>query len=149
MFLPIPLKGAFVLIFFSCEKHPIPSCLFGNINGSSGRPGDQNDVWLSIMKKRCACSSLRYHTASAGWWLKILLVSTIWFQLLEIILFDGSGGLTEPTRIVWGWEYELDTIARYTCEMNALKVKRSMATVLYAGYWLATHWKAEVLVCVF
>lgn len=44
IFLPIPF-----LFFLECT---IPSCLFGNFNGSSGRPGDQNDVWLFIMKEK-------------------------------------------------------------------------------------------------
>lgn len=44
IFLPLPF-----LISLECT---IPSCLFGNFNGSSGRPGDQNDVWLFIMKEK-------------------------------------------------------------------------------------------------
>lgn len=79
--------------------------------------------------KKCACSSLPTTPSNAGWSLKIVLLSIMLFQL-EMIwncsLMVQVGW--EPTSIVWGfgwrlWEYESDTMARYNCEMNALKVK--------------------------
>ena len=67
--------------------------------------------------------------SNARWSLKIVLLSFMLFQL-EMIwncsLMVQVGW--EPTSIVWGfgwrlWEYESDRMARYNCEMNALKVK--------------------------
>ena len=125
IFLPLPF-----LFFLECT---IPSCLFGNFNGSSGRPGDRMMFDFSLWRKNCACSSLPYHTFQR--WVvvedctfEIFWVSCYsnwrWFGFFCLMVQLGW----EPTSIVWGfgwrlWEYESDTMVRYNCEMNDLKVK--------------------------
>lgn len=149
IFPPIPF-------LFSLEC-TIPSCLFGNFNGSSGRPGDQNDVWLFIMKEKivrvAACPTT---PSNAGWSLKIVLLSIMLFQLeiIWIFLFDGSSGLRTHKYSVGIWMAFMRIWVGYNGKVQlwnewSESQNVGMATVLYVGYWLATHWKAEVLLCVF
>ena len=149
IFLPSPF-------LFSLEC-TIPSCLFGNFNGSSGRPGDQNDVWLFIMKEKivrvAACPTT---LSNAGWSLKIVLLSIMVFQLEMIWNFCLMVQVGwEPTKYSVGiWMAFMRIWVGYNGKVqlwNECSESQNvgMATVLYVGYWLATHWKAEVLLCVF